>query len=56
MSQDAGQRFDVHSAGEGMGCKGVPEIMKPDVGQSRLLQQSFQVRVCGAWIGRLLRL
>ena len=47
MAQDAGEGFGIYTAGQGMGGKGVPEIVKADAGQSGLFQQHFQVIVGG---------
>ena len=39
MSQNPRQGFGVHTAGEGMGCEGMTQIMEADAGQSRPLEQ-----------------
>ena len=56
MSQDAGQRFGVHAAGEGMGREGVAQIVEADAGQSRPPEQRLHVEVGRAGVDRILRL
>ena len=51
MAQDAGQRLGVHAGGQGMGCEGMTQVVKSNVGQVSGVQQSLQVTVCGAGIG-----
>ena len=42
MAQDSRQGLGIHSAGQGVGGEGVPEIMKADIGQPRPFQQRFK--------------
>ena len=56
MTQNAGQRFGVHAAGEGVGGEGMPQIVEADAGQARPPEQRFHVaigRVGIDWIFRL---
>ena len=39
MAQDGGQRLDVHSMGQGIGCESMAQIVKANVLTSRMLQQ-----------------
>ena len=55
MTQDAGERLGVHAAGEGVGGEGVAQVVEPDVGKARLLQQHLHPVVGGAGTHRLLR-
>ncbi len=41
MAQDSREGLGIHSAGQGVGGKSVPEIVKADAGQSRPFQQRF---------------
>ena len=61
MAQDTGQGLGIHSVGQRVGGKGVPEIMKTKVGQIVFCQDRFQLSVCSAgghgrfefgWIGK----
>lgn len=36
VAQDSGEGLSIYTAGQSMGGEGVPQIMEPDVGQSRL--------------------
>ena len=56
MAQDTGQGFGIHTAGEGVGCEGVTQIMKADAGQSRPLKERLHAaigRIGVDWIFRL---
>lgn len=56
VTQDAGQRLGIHSAGKGVGGEGVTQIMEVDAGQPRPLKERFHVaigRVGIDWIFRL---
>ena len=37
MSQDAGQGFRIHAAGESMGCEGVPQIVEATQAASQVV-------------------
>ena len=39
MAQDGGQRLDVHSMGQGIGCESMAQIVKANLLTSRMLQQ-----------------
>ena len=56
VTQDAGQRFGIHSAGEGVGCEGVAQIVEADAGQSRPPEERFHVAICCVGIDGILRL
>ena len=56
VSQNTGQCLGVHTAGEGVGCEGVAQIMKADAGQARPLEQRLHVEVGRAGVDRILRL
>ena len=43
MPQDTGKGLGVHAALQGMGCKGVAQIVEADGGQLRLFQQGLQL-------------
>ena len=45
VAQDTGQGFGVHTAGEGVGCEGVTQVMEADAGQPRPLEQRFHVAI-----------
>ena len=55
VAQDAGEGFGVHAGGQGVGGEGVAQIVEPDVGKARLLQQHLHPVVGGAGPHRLLR-
>ena len=42
VAQDTGQGFGVHTAGEGMGCECMPQIMKAHPLTARVVQQPVQ--------------
>ena len=56
VAQDTGQRFGIHTAGEGVGCEGMTQIMKADAGQPRPPEQRLHVEVGRAGVDRILRL
>lgn len=56
VSQNAGQRFGVHTAGEGVGGEGVTQIMKADAGESRPLEQRLHVAISRIGIDGIFRL
>ena len=56
MAQDAGQRFGVHTAGEGMGGEGMTQIVEADAGQSRPLEERFHVAIGRVGIDGIFRL
>ena len=45
MAQDTGQRFGIHAAGEGVGGKGMTQIVEADAGQPRPPEQRLHVEV-----------
>ena len=45
VTQDSGQRFGIHAAGEGMGREGVAQVVEADAGQPRPLEQRFHVAI-----------
>ena len=56
VAQDAGQRFGVHTAGEGMGGEGMTQIVEADAGQSRPLEERFHVAIGRVGIDGIFRL
>lgn len=56
VTQDAGQRFGIHAAGEGMGGEGVTQIMKADAGQPRPLEERLHVAISRVGIDGIFRL
>lgn len=56
MAQDTGQGFGVHTAGEGVGCEGVTQVMEADAGQPRPLEQRFHVAIGRIGIDGIFRL
>ena len=56
VSQNAGQRFGVHAAGESVGGEGVTQIMKADAGQASPLEQSLHVAIGRIRIDGIFRL
>ena len=48
VAQDARQGLGIHAAGEGMGGKGMPQIVETDAGQTCPFQQGFHVVIGGA--------
>ena len=56
MTQDAGQCFGVHTAGESMGGEGMSQIMKADTGQTRPLEQRLHVAIRRIGIDGIFRL
>lgn len=55
MTQDTGEGFGIHTAGQSMGGEGVPQVMEPDAGQTGAFQQGLQAAVGPAGIDRVLR-
>ena len=47
VSQNAGQRFGVHAAGEGMGCEGMAQIVEADAGEFCPLEHCLHVAILG---------
>ena len=45
VAQDTGQGFGVHTAGEGVGCEGVTQIVEADAGQPRPLEQRLHAAI-----------
>ena len=56
VTQDAGQRFGIHAAGEGVGGEGMAQIMKADAGQARPLEECFHVAIGRIGIDGVFRL
>ena len=56
MAQDPGEGLGVHSAGEGVGGEGVPQIMKSQIRESGRGQQFFHPVVAAAGHDRILRM
>ena len=56
VSQNTGQGFGVHAAGEGVGCEGVAQIMEADAGESCPLEQRFHVAISRVGIDGIFRL
>ena len=56
MAQDTGQRFGIHTAGEGVGGEGVAQIVEADTGQPRPPEERLHVEVGRAGVDRILRL
>ena len=56
VTQDAGQRLGIHSAGKGVGGEGVTQIMEADAGQPRPLKERFHVAIGRVGIDWILRL
>ena len=49
MSQHPGHRLDVHAVLKGQGCERVPEVVEPDFGQSRPLQNPVEHMEHAVW-------
>ena len=56
VSQNSRQRFGIHAAGEGVGGKGVAQVVEADTGQPRPPEQRLHVEVGRAGADRILRL
>ena len=56
MSQNAGQRFGVHTAGEGVGGEGVTQIVEANAGQPCPLEERFHVAIGCIGIDGIFRL
>ena len=55
VTQNPGQRFRVHAAGECVCCERMTKIMEANARQSRFLQQRFEPPVCRPRIHRQFR-
>ena len=56
VTQDAGQRLGIHSAGKGVGGEGVTQIMEADAGQPRPLKERFHVAIGCVGVDGIFRL
>ena len=56
MSQNAGQRFGVHTAGEGVGGEGVTQIVEANAGQPCPLEERFHVAISRVGVDGIFRL
>ena len=56
VAQDAGQRFGVHTAGEGVGGEGMTQIVEADAGQPRPLEERLHVAIRRVGIDGIFRL
>ena len=56
VSQNAGQRFGVHAAGEGVGGESVTQIVEADAGQACPLEERFHVAIGRVGIDGIFRL
>ena len=54
VSQDTGQGLGIHAAGQSVGSEGMPQVVEPNVGQARLLEQHFQSAVSRVRVRRQL--
>ena len=54
VTEDARKRFRVDAARQCVRCKGVAQVMKADVGETRIFQDHLQPLVCGVRRSRLL--
>jgi len=56
VTQDSGQRFGIHAAGEGVGGEGVAQIVEADAGESCPLEQRLHVAISRIGIDGIFRL
>ena len=56
VTQDSGQRFGIHAAGEGVGGEGVAQVVEADAGQARPLEQRLHVAIRRIGIDGIFRL
>ena len=56
VTQDSGQRFGIHAAGEGVCGEGVTKIMKADAGQVCPLEERFHVAIGRVGVDGIFRL
>ena len=56
VAQDTGQGFGVHTAGEGVGCEGVTQIVEANAGQPRPLEQRLHVAIRRVGVDGIFRL